>query len=134
LKEDHKRLKREYLEGAREAGVFQIRNTANEKVLVVSALDLPGLMNRHRFELNAGGHRNRRLQADWDEFGADKFAFEVLDQLVPRDGTDARAELTFLEDLWLERLEPYGERGYNEPKAGAEEKLRRIAARRLKSE
>jgi hypothetical protein len=132
LKEDRKRLKDEYKRGRREAGVFQIRNTANGKVLVVSALDLPGVMNRHRFELAAGGHMNRRLQADWDESGGDAFAFEVLDQLVPRQGTDPRAELTFLEDLWLERLNPYGDRGYNDPKATPDEKLRRIAANRLR--
>lgn len=132
MNEDRKRLKREYRESARPAGVFQIRNTANERVLVVASLDVPGLMNRHRFELNAGGHKNSRLQAEWNEFGGDKFAFEVLDQLVPREGTDARAELTFLEDLWLERLRPYGERGYHEPKASNEEKLRRIAAKRLR--
>jgi hypothetical protein len=134
MNEDRKRLKREYRESARPAGVFQIRNTANERVLVVASLDVPGLINRHRFELSAGGHKNRRLQADWNEFGGDRFAFEVLDQFVPREGTDARAELTVLEDLWLERLKPYGERGYNEPKAGPEEKLRRIAARRARED
>ncbi|HEV3470179.1 MAG TPA: GIY-YIG nuclease family protein [Pyrinomonadaceae bacterium] len=131
MKEDRKRLKDEYKRGRREAGVFQIRNTANGKVLVVSALDLPGLMNRHRFELAAGGHMNRALQSEWDEFGGEAFAFEVLDRLVPREGTDPRAELKTLEDLWLERLNPYGDRGYNEPKATPDEKLRRIAARRL---
>lgn len=136
MREDQKRLKQEYRQSARPSGVFQIRNTANGKVFVASALDLPGVMNRHRFELAAGGHMNRRLQAEWDEFGGDRFAFEVLDQLVPREGPDAdpRAELTFLEDLWLEQLKPFGERGYNEPKAGKEEKLRRIAAKRLRDE
>lgn len=134
MTEDRKRLKKEYRQGARQAGVFQIRNAANEKVFVAAALDLPGVMNRHRFELAAGGHKNRRLQAEWDEFGGDRFAFEVLDSLVPREGPDSdpRAELTVLEDLWLERLAPYGDRGYNEPKAGREEKLRRIAANRLR--
>lgn len=132
MRGDQKRLKREYLEGGREAGVFQIRNTANEKVFVVAALDLQGIINRHRFELEAGGHRNRKLQADWNESGGDRFAFEVLDRFVPREGAGAnpREELSVLEALWLERLQPFGERGYNEPKAGAAEKLRRIAERR----
>ncbi len=132
MREDKKKLKDDYKRGRREAGVFQIRNTTNEKVLVVAALDLPGLMNRHRFELAAGGHRNPRLQADWNELGGERFAFEVLDQFVPREGpaSDARRELATLEDLWLERLRPYGDRGYNQPKADTEEKLRRIAAKR----
>lgn len=133
MNEDRKRLKKEYRQGTRPAGVFQIRNTADEKVFVAAGLDLPGVMNRHRFELAAGGHPNRRLQADWDGLGGDRFAFEILDQLVPREGSDARAELAFLEELWLERLRPFGGRGYNEPKAGREEKLRRIAARRQKN-
>ncbi|MDQ3803127.1 MAG: GIY-YIG nuclease family protein [Acidobacteriota bacterium] len=131
MKEDQKRLKKEYQRGARQAGVFQIRNAANGKVFVAAALDLSGVMNRHRFELASGGHVNRRLQAEWDEFGGDGFAFEILDQLVPREGSDPRAELAFLEELWLEQLKPFGDRGYNEPRAGKEEKLRRIAARRL---
>lgn len=136
MKDERKRMKREYRESPRPAGVFQIRNTSDERVFVASALDLHGVMNRHRFELEAGSHPNRRLQADWDALGAARFAFEILDQLVPRDGPgdDPRAEITFLEDLWLERLEPFGERGYNEPKAGKEEKMRRIAAARLKRE
>jgi hypothetical protein len=33
-----------------------------------------------------------------------------------------------LEDLWLEKLEPYGEKGYNERKLSREERLRMIAA------
>lgn len=134
MKEDQKRLKQDYKQGRREAGVFQIRNTSDGKVFVVAALDLPGAVNRHRFELQMGGHMNKRLQADWNELGADRFAFEVLDQFVPREGPDAeaRAELDTLRDLWLERLQPFGDRGYNDPPATPQEKLRRIAESRMK--
>jgi hypothetical protein len=38
--------------------------------------------------------------------------------------------VAFLEDLWLQKLKPFGERGYNLPKLSREEKLRRIAANR----
>jgi hypothetical protein len=135
MSDERKRLKEEYRRGGREAGVFQIRNAANGKVFVASALDLQGGLNRHRFELSAGGHKNGRLQAEWNEFGAESFAFEVLDQLVPREGPGAnpRAELALLETLWLERLQPYGERGYNEPAVTREERLRRIADARLRA-
>ena len=33
--------------------------------------------------------------------------------------------------FWLEKLQPFGDRGYNEPKLSRDEKLRRIAAKRL---
>lgn len=133
MEKDRKRLKEEYKRGRRAMGVFLIRNMANEKVFVGVGLDLAGVMNRHRFQLTRGIHPNRRLQDEWDEFGGDRFAFEVADQLGARDDPDFdyREELKFLEGLWLERLQPFGERGYNERKPGKEEMLRRIAADRL---
>ncbi len=125
---DKKQLKREYREQARPMGVFAIRNLADERVFVGSGLDLQGIMNRHRFALEMNGHQNKRLQADWNELGAERFAFEILDQLSPKElgQADLKRELQFLEDLWLEKLQPYGERGYNEPKLTREERLRRI--------
>jgi len=123
-------LKREYKLNHRPMGVYQIRNIANEKVLIGAALDLPGIINRHKFQLKMGNHPNRALQADWNEFGAEGFAFEVLDELTPKEGRDYREELAFLEELWLEKSLPYGDRGYNEKKKGREEMLRLIAQRR----
>jgi len=132
MKNEKKRLKEEYKRGVRPMGVFLIRNTSNDRVFVASGLDLAGKMNRHKFELTSGKHKNRELQADWDALGGERFAFEIVDQIEPRDapGFDARAELAFLEEMWLEKLRPFGERGYNEPRRSREEKLRRIASNR----
>ncbi len=136
MQHDQKRLKQEYRQNQRQAGVFQIRNMVNGKVFVGSGLDLPGIMNRHRFELTLGGHRNKELQADWHEFGSANFVFEILDQLAPREIAEAelRADLVSLEDLWLEKLQPFAARGYNEPKLSREDKLRRMAAKRREAD
>jgi group I intron endonuclease len=125
-----KELKKEYLQNHRPMGVYQIRNIANEKVLIGAALDLPGILNRHKFQLKMGNHTNGALQTDWNEFGAENFAFEILDEITPKEGRDYREELAFLEELWLEKSQPYGDRGYNEKKKGREEMLRLIAQRR----
>ena len=129
---DKRQLKREYQQTPRPMGIFVIRNNRNDKVFVGSALNLPGIINRHRFALERGLHANKRLQADWNEAGSDNFAFEIVDELSAsvQGEMDYRKELTSLEDLWLERLKPYGERGYNEPKISREERIRRIAAKR----
>lgn len=134
LKASNKQLKKNYQETPRAIGVFLIRNNRNDKVLVASGVDLPGLMNRHRFQLTHGSHFNKQLQADWNELGADHFAFEIVDELTPRAGAevDPRAEVEFLEKLWLEKLQPFGERGYNEPKLSREERLQRIARKDTK--
>ena len=133
MREDKKRLKKEYQQTPREMGVFLIRNNASDKVFLVVGLDLPGNINRHRFQLQNGSHPNKSLQADWNEFGSNSFAFEIVDQLTARadPNVDYRKELATLEKLWLEKLQPFGERGYNERKQGRAEKLQRIAKRRV---
>jgi len=125
-----KELKREYKLNHRPTGVYQIRNVVNDKVLIGASLDLPGILNRHKFQLKMGNHQNSVLQAEWNEFGDENFAFEILDEITPKEGCDHREELTFLEELWLEKTQPYGDRGYNERKKGREEMLRLIAQNR----
>jgi group I intron endonuclease len=127
---DKRDSKREYKETTQPMGVFQIRNLTNGKVWIGSSLNLEAIFNRHRFALGAGSHQNKALQADWKIFGADQFAFEVLEELEPRQNADRRSELAALENLWLEKEEPYGERGYNERKLTREERLRMIAAKK----
>jgi hypothetical protein len=132
MKKDQKELKKEYQQGHRQMGVYQIRNLASEKVLIGTSSDVPGILNRHKFALRMGSHQNRALQTDWQQFGEDGFAFEVLDELTPSEGADRdyRADLEFLEELWLEKLQPYDDHGYNVRKKGREERIRMITEKR----
>jgi hypothetical protein len=131
MKANNKQRKQEYKQAIRPMGVFQIRNLSNGKIFLVAGIDLGGAINRHRFQLGAGGHPNQRLQRDWNNLGTDSFAFEILDQMNPADDArGSRRDLETLEDMWLKKLRPFDERGYNEPKISREERLRRIAARR----
>ncbi len=107
-------------------GVFLIRNNPDDKVFLGSGLDLHGIINRHKFQLGRGIHPNKPLQADWNALGSNSFAFEIVDELTPLEGLDYRAEVAFLEQLWLEKLQPFGDRGYNVPKLTKAEMLRRI--------
>ena len=114
-KKSRKELNKEYLERVKPAGVFQVKNVANGKVLLGSSLNLEGPLNRHRFMLRIGSHTNKALQKDWDEFGPDKFVFEILEEVKRKDDPNfnLKDELTLLEMIWLEKLQPFGERGYN---------------------
>ena len=129
-----KELKKEYQQNHTPMGVYQIRNTVNGKRLIGSAMNLTGALNGPEFQLNAGSHMNKPLQAEWREFGSESFVFEILDELSATEGPDHdyRADLSFLEEFWLEKEQPYGDRGYNQKKKGTEERLRLIAHNRLK--
>lgn len=109
-------LKRQYKERVKTAGVFQVKNTANGRVLLGSSLNLDGPLNGHRFMLTIGTHRNEALQRDWNTYGSEKFVFEVLEVVKVKDDPhfNVEDELTLLEEIWVEKLQPFGERGYNE--------------------
>jgi hypothetical protein len=126
---DKAAAKLEYKLSHRPMGVFQIRNTANDKVFVDSSTNIPGKINRHKFTLNLGSHASKSLQADWTEHGELRFEFETIEPVEPRDDPnyDYAADLVTLEDLWLEKLQPFGDGGYNERKMTRAERLKMIA-------
>lgn len=110
-----KHIIREYKERKKPAGVFQVKNTANGKVFLGSSLNLEGPLNAHRFLLTIGRHRNEALQKDWNEYGPDRFVFEILEVVKVKDDPkfNLSDELALLEEIWIEKLQPFGERGYN---------------------
>lgn len=110
-----KEIHREYKERRKPAGVFQVKNIANGKALLGSSLNLEGPLNRHRFMLKIGSHTNKALQKDWDEYGPGQFVFEILEEVKVKDDSNfnLKDELTLLEMVWLEAVQPFGERGYN---------------------
>ncbi|WP_327953811.1 DUF2087 domain-containing protein [Brevibacillus agri] len=110
-------LKQMYKEVKSEAGVYQIRNKVNGKILVASSANLKTI-NGKKFMLQHGSHPNRELQKEWNELGADAFEFEVLEVLKQQDdpNVDVKDALEKLEEKWVEKLAPYNERGYHQEK------------------
>lgn len=129
--EEKKAAIREYKLGARPMAVFQIRNSSNECVFVDSSVNYPAKFNRHKFQLNAGNHPVKQLQADWKEYGKNAFEFEVLEEYIPPENTSANADddLEALKAIWLEKFLAEGTMLYNERKLTREERLAMIAAR-----
>lgn len=111
-----KELKEQYKEMKTEGGVYQIKNTKNQKVFVAATPNLKTI-NGKQMMLRGGGHKNRQLQEEWNQFGEDAFVFEVLEVLEEKkEGFfDKAEELKKMEKKWLDKLQPYGERGYHQP-------------------
>ena len=112
-----KALKRQYLETTSRAGVYLIRNQLTGRALVDGSANVEGALNRHRFELRIGQHRNAALAQDWLQHGEAHFHFEVLDRVKPRDDPafNATQELATLVSLWRQEIPCAGEHGYGAP-------------------
>jgi|KBSMisStandDraft_5_1062788.scaffolds.fasta_scaffold410788_1 hypothetical protein len=99
-------LKADYKREARPMGVYAVRNLITHVAYVGTATDLPGILNRHRFELKLGGHRNADLAQAYKDHGPHAFAYEVLDELEPQTeggGQDYGSELETLLSLRMEQ-------------------------------
>ncbi|MFZ3130143.1 MAG: GIY-YIG nuclease family protein [Desulfosporosinus sp.] len=109
-----KELKQQYKEIKIESGVYQSRNTKNGKILIEGAPNLKTI-NGKRFGLERGSHTNKLLQNELQEFGTEAFVIEVLEILeTPKEGFfDVKSAIKKLKEKWLNKLQPYGEHGYN---------------------
>ncbi|MCE1187949.1 MAG: GIY-YIG nuclease family protein [Ignavibacteria bacterium] len=97
-------------------GVYQIRNMVNGKIFIGTSKDVRARINRHKFALETGIEEIKPLLLDYQKYGAENFSFEVLDLLEPKEdmpGYDYTEDIYELGLLWLEKLQPYDERGYN---------------------
>jgi hypothetical protein len=111
-----KELKQEYKETSVEAGIYQIKNTLNNKILVGSTKNFKSL-NGIKFMLETNGYTtNKELQKEWNQCGKDAFTIDILEKVKKNDDPyfNEKEALIALEEKWLEKLQPYGEQGYNQ--------------------
>jgi len=121
MDKDRAELKREYKNRPKNMGVYQIRNLVNGKIFVESSPNLDGMLNRFKMATKYDGDfkpNNRELTREIKEYGPDNFVYEVLDQLKPMEDPlyNYSEDLKTLEELWLEKLQPYEGKGYNQRK------------------
>ncbi|WP_309090894.1 GIY-YIG nuclease family protein [Domibacillus sp.] len=98
--ERKRELKQQFKEMEIEAGVYEIKNTINQKIFIGSTRNFKTL-NGRKFELEAGSSTNKALQKEWNKFGKEAFQFTILEQLKKP------------EEKWLAEKQLYGEKGYN---------------------
>jgi hypothetical protein len=128
-------IKQAYKQRSPEMGVFQIRNKANGKIYIAGSQNLEGERNSRLFQLRMGKIVfSRELQEDLNRYGADNFEFSVLAVLEsPEPGKPVEQALDALELHWLEKLQPFGGRGYNSTK-GYRRSVERLKNRQLEEQ
>lgn len=61
------------------SGIYIIVCTSNDRVYVGSAINLLSRMNRHKYLLEKGEHKNTVLQRAWNKYGPSSFKFLVME-------------------------------------------------------
>jgi hypothetical protein len=97
---------RDYKDAFPPMGIYAVRNTVTGRVWLGASTNVEGMLNRIRFQLKLGGHRDASLAADWKKHGPEAFSFEVLDRVKQRADPDFdyAAELQTMLQLWRAEL------------------------------
>lgn len=87
-----KELLEEYKNRRPEMGVISIRCKETGDSFLGISNDTKVGFNRHRFQLPANLHPNKRLQGLWNQYGEDAFEYAVVKVLNDDDPLDDQAE------------------------------------------
>lgn len=102
-------------------GVYQLKNLKNGKILVGSTKNLHAQWGKYLLGFKLNACPIKELQDAWNELGEQGVSFEVIDTLDPKKDAPPKYnyanDLTILKELWIEKLQPFGDRGYNEDTA-----------------
>ena len=96
-------------------GIVQVKNNVNGKIIIDTCSNLKNRWLTLKWQLDMGRHPNSQLQKDWNEFGPEAFTYEILEKKETDEISDVRWELKKMKNKWLEKLQPYEDRGYNKP-------------------
>lgn len=88
------------------SGIYRIRNIESGKLYIGSTANFDKRFALHRATLATGTHHNRYLQFAWQKYGADAFAFEIVEYV--RD----KRQVLSREQFWIDATNAYGS-GYN---------------------
>lgn len=112
-KQKRKELMEQYKQMKTHMGIIRITNNVNGKIYLATCSNLKNRWMSIRMQLDIGRFPNSKLQEDWNQLGEDVFEYEVIEKKEVTEDMDTRWELKQMEKVWLEKLQPFGDKGYN---------------------
>ena len=91
-------------------GIYQIRNSVNNKVYIGQSVDIYARWDEHVCALRGGYHANNHLQRSWNKYNEQSFEFSIIEKC-------AENELNDKEIYWIAKNDSYCN-GYNQTKGG----------------
>jgi group I intron endonuclease len=88
------------------SGIYKFENLITKKVYVGSASYLGTRRRHHLAALRSGSHYNAKWQNAWDKYGAENFAYTVIEYVADK------SQLRVREQYWMDALDAV-KSGYN---------------------
>ncbi len=98
-----------YLEREITGGVYALYHSKSGRRMLYAVSDLKGGQNRFLFAQNTNMCPDVRMKADWEQYGAQSFRFEILEQITKKpeqSNKEFKEELETLKELVLARFTP----------------------------
>ena len=95
-----KKLLLQYKQMKPDMGVYMFRSINTNTTYLGCDKDLKGTINGDRFKLNANGHKNKKLQQDWNENKEENFEIKVV-EILEYDKDESKTD--YSEDLKILR-------------------------------
>jgi group I intron endonuclease len=88
-------------------GIYEIKCTVTDKVIIGSSIDIFGRYRHHLSDLRRCRHSNPYLQNAWNKYGENNFEFNIVEECKKKN-------LLKLEDEWMIRKKSLDHKfGYN---------------------
>lgn len=84
-------------------GIYQIKNTINEKIYIGSSKNIPKRWNEHITNLNNQTHHSYKLQNDWLKYEIKNFSFTII-EIVNDDKKLLEREQFYIDQFEMEDL------------------------------
>ena len=90
-------------------GVYKSTNTANGKYMLKAEVDLQSFQNRFNYSMRMNSCLHPKLQKDFDEYGAETFTLEFLEETEKKEDESTmgfKDRLKRMEEAWAEKFDP----------------------------
>jgi group I intron endonuclease len=108
-------------------GIYSIVNKITNDLYIGSSVDVARRFRQHKRDLHNNKCSSRILQSAWNKYGEDAFTWNLLEEV------DAPEFLAFVENHWIEKLEPKYNCMQTSHRIGTEEGVRYMKEKQSQS-
>ena len=100
-------------------GIYKITCIKNNRIYIGRSINIDERLKKHKYSLRSGKHINKKLQADFNEYGEEAFIFEV------ERYTGKPLDTLYYESYYAEKYDAFNS-GYNKGRLSKSDSIKRI--------